>query len=538
MTKTRLLIVLLLFICRILMAQTSSDLNSEINFYNNTTENLHLNTSLALSPENSSSPTFVPSLTKVTLLSSNANAQRAKLGDTITLKFTSSESIVNPSVLIEEKPVNVKNTGANNWEASLVIDKNIDEGYIIFKIDYYDIANIQYKNLNTTTDNSEVIVDNTLPFVISVLRQNPTQQKTLSTTLVYRVTFSEEVINVVPETFMFDTYGKIKGIINSITKVSANVYDVTVNISDGGTISLAFNNNSGIKDLSSNELNNQFNTRQNYIINSAPEWLNAKDTNDFIACVNADFNLNEVASVLDLDLEQIITWSIIRAPKNGVLRGFPISLVNYFEMVHPENLFYHPNTDYIGTDTFSIKVSDGILSKTITINLSINPLPQLSLWVSGKNISKGRYVSFVATGTGDFKWHPAKKVDDSTAAITSARIIDTTQFILTLTSSIGCISSDTVNINSIDDYYVDAPIVLSPNGDGFNDYFVIENIDAYPENKVQVVDRTGKIIFERENYRNNWNGYVNNRVLVKDSYFYVIWTKGHIAKRGSITVVM
>jgi gliding motility-associated-like protein len=520
------------------MAQTSANASSEINFYNNTRDDFNSIEPLLITHDYSSIQNFAPTLTKVSLNSSNKNIQRAKLGDTIILRFTSSETIVNPSVLIEEKPVNVKNTGANNWEASLVIDTTIEEGYIVFKIDYNDIANNQYKNLNTTTDNSEVIVDNTLPFVISVLRKNPTQQKTLSTTLVYRVTFSEEVTNVLPETLKFNTYGKIKGVINSIAKVSATIYDVTVNITDGGTITLDFINNSGIKDLSSNQLNNEFNTRQTYIINSAPEWVNAKDTNDLIACFNADFYLNDVATILDVDLDQVITWSITRQPKNGVLRGFPLSLFTFFEMVQPGNLLYHPNANFIGQDTFSIKVSDGILSKTLTINLSVHPLPPLSLWVSGKNISKGRYVSFVATGTGDFKWHPAKKVEDSTAASTSAKIMDTTQFILTLTSALGCTSSDTVIINAIEDFYVDAPIVLSPNGDGFNDYFVIENIDTYPENKVQVVDRTGKIIFEKQNYRNDWNGYINNRILVKDSYFYVIWTKGHIAKRGSITVVM
>lgn len=538
MTKTRLLVVLLLFVCRNLMAQTSANASSEINFYNNTRDDFNSIEPLLITHDYSSIQNFAPTLTKVSLNSSNKNIQRAKLGDTIILRFTSSETIVNPSVLIEEKPVNVKNTGANNWEASLVIDTTIEEGYIVFKIDYNDIANNQYKNLNTTTDNSEVIVDNTLPFVISVLRKNPTQQKTLSTTLVYRVTFSEEVTNVLPETLKFNTYGKIKGVINSIAKVSATIYDVTVNITDGGTITLDFINNSGIKDLSSNQLNNEFNTRQTYIINSAPEWVNAKDTNDLIACFNADFYLNDVATILDVDLDQVITWSITRQPKNGVLRGFPLSLFTFFEMVQPGNLLYHPNANFIGQDTFSIKVSDGILSKTLTINLSVHPLPPLSLWVSGKNISKGRNVSFVATGTGDFKWHPAKKVEDSTAASTSAKIMDTTQFILTLTSALGCTSSDTVIINAIEDFYVDAPIVLSPNGDGFNDYFVIENIDTYPENKVQVVDRTGKIIFEKQNYRNDWNGYINNRILVKDSYFYVIWTKGHIAKRGSITVVM
>jgi len=507
MRKNRLFFVLLLFICRILMAHNSIQ-------------------------------GFVPSLIKVTLVSNNENPQRAKPGDTITLKFTSSETIVSPIVIIENKQVAVKNTGANNWEAALVVDSTIDEGYIAFRIDYSDLANKQYINSNTTTDNSLVLVDKTAPFIISILRQNPLEQKTRAAKLVYRVTFNEEVMNVISDAFKFNTYGKIKGIISDIKKISTTIYDITVDIIEGGTIGLDFKNISGIKDLSSNDLYNQFKTKQTYIINSVPEFMNLTDVANLNACFNVDYLLEEVATVLDIDLEQNITWTISQQPKNGVLRGFPLSLTNYFEVVKPENLLYHPNTDYTGKDTFAINVSDGISSKTLAVYVSVNPLPSLTLWVSGKSISKGKYVSFVATGTGEFKWTPAKKVEDSTAAITKARIIDSTKFILTLTSDLGCKSSDTVKINAIEDYYVDAPIVFSPNGDGFNDRFVIDNLDVYPENKVQVIDRTGKIIFEKENYQNDWNGFVNNRVLVKDSYFYVIWTKGHIAKRGSITVVM
>lgn len=502
MRKIRLLFLLPLLICRMLMAQS------------------------------------LPVLTNVSLSSNNANPQRAKLGDSVFLKFTVSNGIPTPTVLMEDKVTSVINTNGNNWVAKMVVDETIEDGYIIFKIQYGDFSNSQNMNLNATTDSSMVIVDNVAPFIISVGRQNPSQQKTLQTTLVYRVTFSEEVNNVNAAAFKFNTIGDIIGTITGINKISATIYDVTVAITDGGTIGLELNEISGITDLSSNALSTAFNTKQTYIINSAPKFIKSTDPTSLIACINEDLPLSDTLTVFDLDLNQVITWSINQLPKNGTLVGFPFTATNYFGNVVPDNIFYKPNNNFLGNDTFSIKVSDGILTKKLNIYLSVHPLPVLTLSVNNTKISKGQYAYFTATGEGNFKWRPAFAVEDSTAAITKARIIDTTTFMLTLTNSVGCSTSDTITINSIEDYYVNPSIVFSPNGDGINDKFVIDNIDVYPSNKVQVIDRNGKIIFEKENYGNDWNGFVNNRILVKDTYFYVIWTNGHIAKRGAITVVM
>ncbi|WP_439490072.1 gliding motility-associated C-terminal domain-containing protein, partial [Algoriphagus sp.] len=46
---------------------------------------------------------------------------------------------------------------------------------------------------------------------------------------------------------------------------------------------------------------------------------------------------------------------------------------------------------------------------------------------------------------------------------------------------------------------------ISPNGDGINDFWSIEGIENYPQNKVAVYSRWGDKVFETENYDNQSN---------------------------------
>ncbi|XOV94996.1 MAG: tandem-95 repeat protein [Bacteroidota bacterium] len=70
---------------------------------------------------------------------------------------------------------------------------------------------------------------------------------------------------------------------------------------------------------------------------------------------------------------------------------------------------------------------------------------------------------------------------------------------------------------------------LSPNGDNMNDLWIIEGIDLFPDNKVQIFDRYNNVIYEVEGYNNMdkvWYGQ-SNRGLFNDqaptgTYFYRI----------------
>ncbi len=65
---------------------------------------------------------------------------------------------------------------------------------------------------------------------------------------------------------------------------------------------------------------------------------------------------------------------------------------------------------------------------------------------------------------------------------------------------------------------------LSPNGDGVNDVFEIENIEDYPDNELTIYNRWGTKIFSEKNYGNNWDGksMQNNKLLPVGTYFYVV----------------
>jgi len=64
--------------------------------------------------------------------------------------------------------------------------------------------------------------------------------------------------------------------------------------------------------------------------------------------------------------------------------------------------------------------------------------------------------------------------------------------------------------------------ILTPNGDGKNDFFFIKGLEKYPANKLTIFDRGGRTIFSTFNYQNDWDGYLNGRPLMEDTYYYIL----------------
>ena len=57
------------------------------------------------------------------------------------------------------------------------------------------------------------------------------------------------------------------------------------------------------------------------------------------------------------------------------------------------------------------------------------------------------------------------------------------------------------------------PNGFSPNTDGFNDTWVIEGLEAYPDNEVIIFNRWGDKVFDAQPYENDWDGTSNNKSL-------------------------
>lgn len=62
---------------------------------------------------------------------------------------------------------------------------------------------------------------------------------------------------------------------------------------------------------------------------------------------------------------------------------------------------------------------------------------------------------------------------------------------------------------------------FSPNGDGVNDNFTIEGIEAYPNNILNIYNRWGNEVMTTKGYKNDWQGTWNGTNLPDGTYFYI-----------------
>ena len=62
---------------------------------------------------------------------------------------------------------------------------------------------------------------------------------------------------------------------------------------------------------------------------------------------------------------------------------------------------------------------------------------------------------------------------------------------------------------------------FSPNGDGINDYFVIDGIENFPNNSMEIYNRWGNNVFKSKHYKNDWAGTWGTEKLPDGTYFYI-----------------
>ncbi|MEK9774163.1 MAG: gliding motility-associated C-terminal domain-containing protein, partial [Candidatus Woesearchaeota archaeon] len=68
---------------------------------------------------------------------------------------------------------------------------------------------------------------------------------------------------------------------------------------------------------------------------------------------------------------------------------------------------------------------------------------------------------------------------------------------------------------------------FSPNGDGINDVWVIDEILRYPNNKIWVYDSNGNLVLQSSKYMNDWNGELDGVPLPEGPYLYIINLNGN-----------
>ena len=158
----------------------------------NVTANISVTASFAV--------TTIPTLTSVHIVSNNASTSRAKIGDIITLTFTSSTSISTPTVTIAGASASVTG-GPTSWSATHTMLTGDTEGIVPFTIDFADLSSNAGIQVTATTDASSVTFDKTSPTVtevtpVSTPTSNPTPSYTFNSTEAGSITYGGDCSSV------------------------------------------------------------------------------------------------------------------------------------------------------------------------------------------------------------------------------------------------------------------------------------------------------------------------------------------------------
>ncbi|MES2808611.1 MAG: gliding motility-associated C-terminal domain-containing protein [Bacteroidota bacterium] len=138
------------------------------------------------------------------------------------------------------------------------------------------------------------------------------------------------------------------------------------------------------------------------------------------------------------------------------------------------------------------------------------------------------------TGNGAGSWTQlgttpavATIVSPSTASTTVSGLTAEGDYKFIFTNASGC--ADTLNVSVTSPNLDDSPNVVTPNGDGINDEFIIPGINNYPGSKLSIYNRWGNEVYHSDQYANNWAG-----AGLSDGTYYYMFTRKD--KAGTIKV--
>jgi gliding motility-associated-like protein len=200
-----------------------------------------------------------------------------------------------------------------------------------------------------------------------------------------------------------------------------------------------------------------------------------------------------------------------------------------------------------GTATLTVTVKDnggkengGVDTFIRTFTITINPLPEINISSNlGTTISKGYTAQLTASGGTSYTWSNAQGIiSGQNSPILTVRPARTTTYTVRVSNPTTCINTYSITINVSDDYQaLMANNILTPNGDGENDFLVIKNLDMYPNHTLKIFNKVGSVIFTKVSYANDWDGSFNGSYLDQDTYFYIVDFNGLHKLKGFVSIV-
>ncbi len=194
----------------------------------------------------------------------------------------------------------------------------------------------------------------------------------------------------------------------------------------------------------------------------------------------------------------------------------------YSYTVNGEHTYYTNQIDSLSAGDYTIHIRDSNECPAVT-GVSIESRDEIIVDVVSTtnadciNNKNGAAEIEAYGGSGEFEYTWANGETSGLATNLNAGT-----YTVTVNDMNGCEVTKNVIIESdITGEELTANNVFTPNRDGINDFFVISNLEMYPDNELVVFNRWGNEVYSKKSYDNLWDG--SN--LSEGTYFYMLKVK-------------
>jgi gliding motility-associated-like protein len=169
------------------------------------------------------------------------------------------------------------------------------------------------------------------------------------------------------------------------------------------------------------------------------------------------------------------------------------------------------SADFTKTGSYSVTLKNGVNGCPYTHNFSISDVNQPMIDVINQTSNS---IEVIANGgVKPYKYY-FNGVAQTSNILSNPK---QSSYEIQVESATGCLGPPKTV------YFIKINNAFSPNGDGINDLWRIDNLDKMDQVSIVIIDRNGKKVFESTTpTKNEWDGKDNGRALPTSSYWYVI----------------
>lgn len=260
-------------------------------------------------------------------------------------------------------------------------------------------------------------------------------------------------------------------------------------------------------------------------------------------------------SASDDDAGDIVTFTLADATESNDNESFT---VNGSELLTNSSFNFEETSEYfidvIGTDLdgemvempFSILITD---ANDTPVNLSLSNTSYIEDQPSGSEIGTFTVEDEDSGDTHTYTLdNSIPENDNSFFAIDGNRLLSASvlDFDIKALYSISVIAEDNagattsaqfeIDVDEISDINFPSIDLVTPNGDGINDTWVIQDVETFANYTVRILDASGKTVFQKNSgYQNEWDG----GSLPSGAYFYIVSSNTNNSKEftGTISLI-